>query len=156
MDGDALIKRFDLLPHVEGGYYRQVYRSTDVINPSTLPSRFEGTHERVFSTSIYFLLRRGDKSHLHRLKSDETWHFYHGDALKVVMLDETTKKLQSVILGTKFEDGEVPQFTVPAGVWFGSVSTGAYSFVGCTVAPGFEFADFEMAERGKMGEVFGG
>ncbi|KAJ3213814.1 hypothetical protein HDU67_002408 [Dinochytrium kinnereticum] len=155
-NGDHLIKLFNLLPHVEGGHYPQVYKSLDEIPASSLPTRFTGSNPRAFSTSIHFLLRSTEKSHLHRLKSDETWHFYRGDALKVIMLDEEKQTMTSVLIGQNFEEGEVPQFTVPHGVWFGSFSTGRYSFVGCTVSPGFDFEDFELAERDELGMKFEG
>ncbi|KAJ3090136.1 hypothetical protein HDU96_003527 [Phlyctochytrium bullatum] len=161
-EADRLLTHFHLQPHVEGGHYVEIYRSPDMIPATALPSRFttgrnplSASHQRHLKTSIYFLLKAGDKSHLHRLKSDETWHFYKGDPLTVVMLEEgpegsQTGTLRKVTLGLDFEKGEVPHFTVPHGVWFGSFSSGAYSFVECTVSPGFDFEDFEMAERTEM------
>ena len=99
---------------------------------------------RAFSTAIYYLLRAGERSALHRIKSDEVWHHYAGDAVTMWLL-EASGKARSVVLGG---DG-APQIIVPAGAWYGArvVDGGAYALMGGTVAPGFDFADFELADR---------
>jgi predicted cupin superfamily sugar epimerase len=139
------IENLQLLPHPEGGYYREVYRASDVIPHDALPARFSGA--RSLATSIYYLLERGDFSAFHRIHSDETWHLYAGSGLEVVMLEQGTQR--SITLGPNVSQGEHLQFTVPAGVWFASrlTPTSSYALVGCTVSPGFDFADFTIAER---------
>lgn len=140
----SLIESLKLSPHPEGGWYREVYRSDELITVNSLPDRFDSGH--CFSTSIYYLLESGDNSAFHRIKSDETWHFYLGSPLKLYLLHEDGT-LQKVMLGDNPDAGHVFQFTVPRGVWFGAeVSVPeSYSLLGCTVSPGFEFGDLEFA-----------
>jgi predicted cupin superfamily sugar epimerase len=144
-----LIQEFSLQPHPEGGYYRQTYRSQELISHEALPLRFAGA--RAYSTAIYYLLPRDSKSNLHKIASDEIWHFYLGDPLEIVELSPTGE-LRSTVLGQDVRMGQKLQHVVPAGIWFGArpVSGSEYSFVGCTVAPGFDFADFEMADRSAL------
>jgi len=142
-----LIHQYNLLPHPEGGYFKETYRSKESIPTSGLPSRFPG--ERTFSTAIYFLLLKDLFSAFHRIKSDECWHFYEGDSLKVHVL-HLNGSYELIQLGRNREQGEVYQAIVPAGAWFASETTGEYSFVGCTVAPGFDFADFELARASEL------
>jgi uncharacterized protein len=140
------IDQLNLEPHPEGGFFRQTYRAPLVIEQSALPPTFRGP--RSASTAIYFLLAGEDFSALHRLAADEIWHFYAGAALLVHSIDPAGN--HSVVkLGQNPEAGEQFQWVVPAGHWFGcSVEQpDRYALVGCTVAPGFDFADFEMAER---------
>ena len=137
-----MIKDFDLQAHPEGGFYKETYRSAEMIPQSALPARFSGS--RLFSTAIYFLLPQNNFSAFHRIQSDECWHFYEGDTLLVHVLD-AEKGYTLLKLGRNAQAGEVYQAVVPAGSWFASETTGSYSFVGCTVAPGFDFADFELA-----------
>ncbi len=136
------VEHLRLSPHPEGGYYREVYRAAEHIQTSGLPGRFQGP--RNFATSIYYLLEAGDFSAFHRIKSDETWHFYAGAPLELHMVQGS--KHSVVILGNRPERGEELQYTVPHGVWFASrpCTDAAYSLLGCTVSPGFDFADFEM------------
>ncbi|WP_254174754.1 cupin domain-containing protein [Planktothrix pseudagardhii] len=143
---EELIKKYQLIPHPEGGYFRETYRSEGVIPNSALPDNFKG--DRNYCTGIYFLLPQGTKSCLHRIQSDEMWHFYLGGSMTLVLMHEDYG-LQNIILGSDIQQGETVQFVVPAGWWFGGYpnSESAYSFVGCTVAPGFDFADFELATR---------
>ncbi len=133
-------------PHPEGGYFAETYRSAEMIAKSALPGRFGA--ERSFGTAIYFLLESHHISALHRIQSDEIWHFYAGGPLEITVIypDST---LTIIRLGNDPEQGEVFQAVVPAGCWFGSKTAAEtdFSFVGCTVAPGFDFADFEMAKR---------
>jgi predicted cupin superfamily sugar epimerase len=133
-----LITQYQLLPHPEGGYYKETYRSTEHIPLAALPEHFSGL--RSFSTAIYFLLLKDLFSAFHRIKSDECWHFYEGASLHVHVLH----------LNGNCLEGEVYQAVVPAGAWFASESIGEYSFVGCTVAPGFDFADFELARAASL------
>lgn len=126
-----------LVPHPEGGFYRETYRSALV----------QGG--RAASTAIYFLLRAGDVSALHRIASDEVWHFYAGAPLRVVRLGHP-----DLLLGLDFARGQEPQGVVTGGTWFGARSLGDWSLVGCTVAPGFDFADFEMGSRDALVAAF--
>lgn len=145
-DAGQLIARLKLLPHPEGGYFRETYRAPLQLGASSLAPHFSGA--RSASTAIYYLLAAGDRSRLHRIRADEVWHFYGGDPLQVVALT-ATGEVSVTLLGNDIAAGQVPQHVVPAGHWFGACPAlgSAYSLVGCTVAPGFDFADFEMAER---------
>jgi predicted cupin superfamily sugar epimerase len=139
--------------HPEGGSYRETYRSPEIVKKEHLPGRFGA--DRNFCTSIYFMLEGSDFSAMHRIKSDEIWHFYSGSPLSVSVISESGE-YSEIILGDNPELGQVFQATVPAGSWFGSrVSLpGSFSLVGCTVSPGFDFADFEMADREKLQEKY--
>lgn len=139
-----LIDRYELQPHPEGGWYKQTYRCKEMAGKDTLPARFNG--DRPFSTAIYFLLADGNFSAFHRIKSDECWHFYAGDPLEVFVIAEDGSLLITT-LGQNIAKGQLFQYMVPANCWFASrPATGsAYCFVGCTVSPGFDFADFELA-----------
>jgi predicted cupin superfamily sugar epimerase len=146
---EELIKHYDLLPHPEGGYYRERYRSAEQIKQDALPERFTG--DRVFSTAIYFLLEQGNFSAFHRIKSDECWHFYVGDTLHVHVI-HPTGEYELIRLGQNLQTGEHFQAVVPAGSWFASETAagGKFSFVGCTVTPGFDFEDFELAKAEEL------
>jgi hypothetical protein len=141
------IEKYQMLPHPEGGYYAETYRSKEVIGQQALPGRFTGA--RSFSTGIYFLMEAGNFSAFHRIQSDEMWHFYAGAALEIFVIDTKTRTLEVIKLGNDPEKGETFQAVVPAGTWFGSrpAKGSDYALVGCTVAPGFDFQDFEMADR---------
>ncbi len=143
------IEKLELLSHPEGGYFKEVYRSSENIKQDALPDRFSGS--RAFSTSIYFLLGNNDFSAFHRIKSDELWHFYAGGPLDVYMIHPDGKG-EIVTLGNNPDEGECFQFAVPAGSWFASKpkSDTEYALVGCTVAPGFDFEDFEMAKKEQL------
>ncbi len=138
-----LIGRLNLSRHPEGGWYRETYRSVESVAGSALPERFGGP--RSFCTAIYFLLGQGDISTLHRIKSDEIWHFYAGASLTVHTFTPQGEHLE-LKLGPDFTAGESFQAVVAAGCWFGAEVSGPgeYSLVGCTVAPGFDFADFQL------------
>jgi len=148
-----VIKEYSLLPHPEGGYYKEAYRSEEMIPGSLLPERFGG--DRNFSTAIYFLLEEGNFSAFHRIRSDECWHFYAGDALLVHVL-HLNGTLETVKLGNNISDGQSFQYIVPARCWFASEPApgSAFCFVGCTVAPGFDFADFEMAKPDELAKQY--
>lgn len=145
-DARYWIERLDLAPHVEGGYFKETYCSTEKINKHALPERFSG--DRPFCTAIYFLLHNNDFSAFHRIKQDELWHFYVGDSLVLHIIDRHGNHSQAT-LGTNFDDGERLQVVVPLGSWFGAhlQTEDSFALVGCTVAPGFDFADFEIAKR---------
>jgi len=139
-----LIQLYQLQPHPEGGWYKETYRSTELITANALPARF--TSDRNFSTAIYFLLEQGNFSAFHKIKSDECWHFYSGQTLLIYVIDPAGS-LEIISLGSDPGKGEMFQYTVPANYWFASKPApgSSFSFVGCTVSPGFDFADFEMA-----------
>ena len=137
---EDLVHDLDLRPHPEGGFYRETYRAA---------TRVDGG--RAAATMIYFLLPAGQVSRLHRIDADEGWHHYLGGALEIYELDEARIGATALVtrLGKDLLRGEVPQHLVPAGRWFGAApATGSpYALVGCTVAPAFEFARFELAAR---------
>ncbi|MEO7308762.1 MAG: cupin domain-containing protein [Chitinophagaceae bacterium] len=144
-----LIAYLHLQPHPEGGYYAETYRSTETLPRAALPARFTGS--RNYSTAIYFLIPAGQFSAFPRIRADELWHFYEGGPLHVYVIDPGGS-LQIIRLGGNITDGEVFQAIVPAGCWFASrpAPDTSYSLVGCTVAPGFDFEDFEMADGTKL------
>ena len=145
MTADNFIAYLQLQPHPEGGFYKETYRAKGVIPSHCLPHGITG--ERSYSTAIYFLLRQGDYSAFHRITSDECWHFYEGGTLLIHMIDKDGN-LTSIRLGRNIQEGEVLQFVVPANCWFASEPAPGtdFSLVGCTVSPGFDFADFDMAD----------
>jgi predicted cupin superfamily sugar epimerase len=147
------ISAYNMQAHPEGGYFAETYRSSENIPQKALPSRFKG--DRSFATGIYFLLESHHISAFHRIESDEMWHFYAGCSLNVYVIDNQGE-LKIIRLGNNPENGEVFQAVVPVGMWFGSkpAETDSYSLVGCTVAPGFDFADFEMKSRAELSIMF--
>lgn len=148
-----IIEKYQLQPHPEGGYYKEMYRSNVVLNKDALPQTFNG--DRNIATSIYFLLEGKNFSAFHRIKSDETWHFYAGETLLIYVID-INGNLDIIKLGNTILNEDTFQYTVPAGCWFASKPAGenSYCFVGCTVYPGFDFADFEMAERTELSTIY--
>lgn len=144
-----LINRLALERHPEGGWFRETYRSEGLIPSQGLPAEFTGP--RSFATAIYFLLARGELSTLHRIKSDEMWHFYSGTSLTIHVISPTGD-YQQLKLGPDIADDENFQAMVPAGSWFGAEVSpaGSYALAGCTVAPGFDFTDFELASRAEL------
>ncbi|MCB2377117.1 cupin domain-containing protein [Hymenobacter sp. BT635] len=147
MTAQDTIDQLHLLPHPEGGYFRETYRSADSLTTNS------GQHRSV-STAIYYLLENEDKSHLHRIKSDELWFFHQGQALEIVCIADGQPT--TIVLGPDFSRGEVPQAVVPAHTWFAArlQSQTGYALVSCTVAPGFDFADFELAQRAALSAEF--
>ena len=143
------IEKLQLAPHPEGGYFRQTYKSEVVIAREALPAGFSGA--RAASTAIYFLLDGQNFSAFHRLRSDELWHFYAGAPLCVHLLDPAGN-YSRIILGSDPDSGEALQAVVPGGNWFAShvADWSAFALVGCTVAPGFDFQDFEMGNRKEL------
>ncbi len=130
-----IIARLELRPHPEGGYYRETFRDC---RPDA--------QGRACSTAIYFLLARGDCSHWHRIDAAEVWHYYAGSALSLRIANDGCRP-HAVRLGPDLMRGERPQAIVPASAWQSAETTGDWTLVGCTVAPGFEFADFELAPK---------
>lgn len=146
LTAEHYIQHLNLQAHPEGGYYKEVYRSALSLSSQALPAEFGGV--RQVCTSIYFLIEKQNFSAFHRIKSDETWHFYDGQALEVIELGEDGS-LRKTAIGRDLPAGEQLQYTVKANTWFASrvKAGGDYSLVGCTVSPGFDFKDFEMAMR---------
>lgn len=148
MTADNLIEYLGLVQHPEGGWFRETYCSQEQIQADALPQRFGG--KRAFSTAIYFMLKSGGISALHRIKSDEIWHFYSGIQLLIHIISPDGS-YSKVILGGDLASGQQFQYVVSAGCWFGAEPVGTgYVLVGCTVAPGFDFADFELARREEL------
>ncbi|MEM6632980.1 MAG: cupin domain-containing protein [Bacteroidota bacterium] len=147
------INSLQLQAHPEGGYYKETYKSAEFIPQGGLPARFPGP--RSFSTAIYFLLQGADFSAFHRLKADEVWHFYAGTTLRIHQISsegEYEQKDLGILSGTSV----APQAVVHAGTWFGAevLDKTSYALVGCTMAPGFDFADFEMPSRAELLGLF--
>ncbi len=147
------IEKLGLQPHPEGGYFKEIYRSGEIILPEVLPNKLK--RERSVSTSIYFVLEGSHVSKFHCLKSDELWHFYDGSRIKIYIISKTGD-LSEVILGKEIEKGEVFQAVIPAGHWFAAevMEKSSFSLVGCTVSPGFDFEDFELADRKDLLEMY--
>lgn len=143
------IAALGLRPHPEGGFYRETYRSAETFEREQLPARFAGP--RAQSTAIFFLLPGDHISALHRLKSDEVWHFYAGTGVTLTMI-LPDGGLEVRRLGSDPARGETFQAVVPAGAWYGAAvdDPGSWALLGGTVAPGFDFADFELADRAKL------
>ncbi|MBP7389824.1 MAG: cupin domain-containing protein [Chitinophagales bacterium] len=152
-DAKYYVDKFGMLPHPEGGWYKETYRCREEVSKGHLPSRFNGS--RSFSTAIYFILARGQFSAFHRIKSDEMWHFYDGQALLIYVINHSGN-LEIIRLGREVEKGEVLQAVVYAGCWFASCPAfnSEFCLVGCTVSPGFDFEDFELANRQALIERF--
>src|SRR5277367_5572236 len=152
-DARYWIEKLKLQTHPEGGFYRQTYRANLVLPQVSLPPPFTGP--RAASTAIYFLLEGVNFSAFHRLRSDELWHFYAGAQLAVHVIDERGK-YSEILLGNDPEAEEVLQAVVKAGCWFASEVKDRKSFavVGCTVAPGFDFDDFELAKREELSRLY--
>ena len=146
------IEKLGLLPHPEGGFYRETYRSKEALPATALPKAFSGP--RSISTSILFLLQSQDRSMFHRIQSDELWHYHAGSSLSIYVL--TAHDLQIHRLGNDPDQGESLQVTIPANHWFGALVNvpDHYALAGCTVAPGFDFHDFEMGNRTELLRTF--
>lgn len=147
------IEQLHLQHHPEGGWFTETYRSADIVRHEALPTRYSG--DRCASTSVYFLLTSDEFSAFHRLQSDEIWHFYTGGATVVVTIDSEGRR-NDIRMGSNPERGEHFQALLPAGTWFGAYveEPNSFALVGCTVAPGFDFADFELAQRGELVRLF--
>ncbi len=143
------IEILQLEPHPEGGYFRQTYRSDLMIAREALPPGF--ARARAASTAIYFLLQGENFSAFHRLRSDEVWHFYAGSPLVVEVIEPEGSR-STILLGDDSDAGQTFQAVVRAGCWFAShvADWKSWALVGCTVAPGFDFEDFEMGKREEL------
>ncbi|HYS67646.1 MAG TPA: cupin domain-containing protein [Paraburkholderia sp.] len=144
---DELIRRFDLKPHPEGGFFSETYRSAQRVSRDG-----DSAQARSASTAIYYLLCDGAHSAWHRIKSDEVWHFYAGEPLNVHVLDETGTLVTHRLGNALTHPDAVFQAVVPAGLWFAAecADPSTFALVGCTVAPGFEFSEFELADVGAL------
>ena len=132
-DADDIIKLLKMRRHPEGGHYREMFRDNR-----------PGGRGRAHSTAIYFLLKKGERSYWHRIDSAEVWHFYRGSPLEL-SIAPLRGPAEHHVLGNRLEKGERPQLIVPPNAWQAARSLGAYTLVGCTVAPGFDFSTFELA-----------
>ncbi len=130
-----LVTRLSLLPHPEGGWYRELYRSRERVQTA------RGTRSAL--TTIHYLLERQQLSRWHVVDADEAWHFYGGEALELLEYDPAKRRLSRHVLGA-VHDGNETVAVIPSGVWQAARSLGEYSLVGCTVGPGFEFEDFRF------------
>ena len=148
-DCKKIIQKLNLEPHPEGGYFKEVYRSSEIIPEDALPERFIG--DRSYSTSIYYLLKGDQFSTFHRLKADEIWHHYDGSAIELHIISPNAK-YEKIVLGKTIDEGEVFQHTVQNGCWFAAipVDKNSYSLIGATVSPGFDFNDFEIGDRKEL------
>ena len=148
------IEKLQLSTHIEGGSYKEIYRSDLLIPQEQLPGSFDGA--RNISTSIYFLLEAGQFSAFHRISADEQWHFYYGGKLMVFEIQEDGHMIEHTLGNDPTQAGCHFQCIIKAGSWFASAPAKgtAYSLAGCTVAPGFDFADFELANRQELVERF--
>lgn len=153
MNAEYWIQKLELQKHPEGGYYRETYRSNDLIKKDGLLSR--ATDKRNSSTAIYYLLSDKDFSAFHCLKSDEIFHFYHGSPLQVHILT-SSGEYQSVLLGDTTAENPLFQLVINQGDWFASEVSqpNSYSLIGCTVSPGFDFSDFELACADKLSQLY--
>lgn len=135
LTADEIIEKLNLIPHPEGGWFAETFR-----DPAPEGGRSHGT-------AIYYLLKSGEASHWHRVDATEIWHWYAGGPL-ALKLSSDGKSYETLILGPSIATGERPQLIVPKGQWQAAEPMGTFTLVGCTVAPGFEFAGFEMANKG--------
>lgn len=153
MNAATIIEKLGLTEHPEGGYFKEMYRSSDTIPQSALGEQYSG--DRNVSTSIYFLLTSDKFSAFHKINQDEIWHFYKGGPLLLHIIS-SEGVYSAVTIGNDFNKGEVPQYVVKGGDWFAAevIEKDSYTLVGCTVAPGFDFADFVLPERKELIALF--
>jgi uncharacterized protein len=147
MNAQELTDKLKLIPHPEGGCYKETYRSDYTI----VNDRKENRH---VCTAIYYLLKDEDKSFFHRIRSDELWFFHLGQPLEIIIIQN--ERLTTIILGNDIEKDELPQVAIPANTWFAAQIKNAkgFSLVSCTVSPGFDFADFNLATRKDLVQQF--
>jgi predicted cupin superfamily sugar epimerase len=152
MKPDQIIRQLGLQPHPkEKGYFVETYRSREKLTWESLPARYDGT--RSYCTAIYFLVTKDGFSEMHRLKSDEIFHFYSGSPAELLLLHQNGKG-EIIFVGNDLEKGERPQILVPAGCWQGMRTTGEYTLFGCTVSPGFEYSDYEQGKRELLAQQY--
>lgn len=135
LTADQIIEQLKLEPHPEGGWFRETFRDT------------AHTDGRSHGTAIYYLLKAGEASHWHRVDATEIWHWHAGEVLALRLSDDG-KTSRTLHLGPDIAKGTQPQLIVPKGIWQAAEPLGAFTLVGCTVSPGFEFSGFEMAPKG--------
>ncbi len=148
---EKLISKLGLIPHPEGGYYKETYRSeseTEVIYDGLV-----GQNVRNYSTCIYYLLTDDTFSAFHRIRQDEIWHFYSGNPIHLYTISPEGE-YKEIFVGSDIENDEVPQYVVPAGFWFAARVEKDFALAGCTVSPGFDFSDFELANRDELMSKF--
>lgn len=148
MTAETIIKQLDLKPHPEGGFYRETYRSNEKIKLDVDKVRHTGT-------AIYYLLKDNDKSHFHKVGADEIWLFHQGEPLEIIIINDDGN-IETKILGNRLELNQEPQITIPANTWFAAhiKEEKGFTLVSCVVAPGFEFEDFELADKQKLMKSF--
>jgi predicted cupin superfamily sugar epimerase len=148
-----IIQELKLQPHPEGGYFRETYRSVGTVPKEILGDSYSG--DRNYATGIYFLITGGNFSAFHKIHQDEMWHFYDGTAMNLHMIS-SEGNYTLVKIGNNLAEGEIPQFTVQGGCWFASevAAHDSFSLMGCTVAPGFDFDDFELPSRSELIKLF--
>ena len=139
-EAERIIRHLNLAPHPEGGHFREIFRDAN-------------SSGRAHSTAIYFLLREGEASHWHRVDAAEIWHWYRGAALELRIATENSRSVHHV-LGNDLENAQHPQIVVPPNAWQSARSLGAFTLVGCTVAPGFDFEDFELGKRSELTRLY--
>ena len=168
MTAEELIMQLDLKPHKEGGFFAEAWRSPEKLAVNALPPRYSGS--RTLSTSIYYLLTSDTFSRMHRLRSDEVFHFYLGDPVEMLLLGPRSGRDKQMehdvppgiitILGNDIKAGQRPQIVVPRGTWQGahllSKKKGAFALMGTTTAPGFEYDDYQEGERARLVEEYPG
>lgn len=152
-EAQSWINRLHLAEHPEGGFFAPAYRSGEILKNHCLPGRFTG--DRAAFSSIYYLLKKGQFSAFHRLRSAEQWNFYEGSALAIFIL-EPGGGLVEKRLGRDIENGESLQVVLEPGNWFGAklCGGGEYALIGCTVVPGFDWEDFELADPAELGDRY--
>jgi len=153
MDAAFIIKHLGLTAHPEGGYFRETYRSTEQVSAQALDVRYG--EARSISTAIYFLLPGDTFSSFHRLRSDEIWHFHAGDPVRLHMIHPDGRHTE-VLVGVDLSGAQTPQAVIPAGTWFAArvENPAGYTLISCTVAPGFDFVDFDLADRTALVKQF--
>ena len=152
-ESSNLIKQLNLSPHPEGGFFKELYRSTIRMTPGQLPYGYKS--ERRLATSIYYLLVKYQYSKFHRIRSDELWYFHKGSSLKIYEIDkEGNKHLH--FLGINIDKGEKPQVLIPAGNVFAAelMDKDTFGLFGCMVSPGFDYADFELFEENDLSNTY--
>lgn len=143
----AIVNHLQLQPHPEGGFYKETYRC------ESQTQQIHSNANRSACTAIYFMLTEGNFSAFHRIKSDEIWHFYSGSPIHLHTLSPEGH-YQEIIIGADLSQNQHPQYIVPANYWFASEVKSNYALCGCTVSPGFDFADFEMANRKSLSQQY--
>jgi predicted cupin superfamily sugar epimerase len=153
MEVDELIRILSLQPHIEGGYFRENYRSRQSVLGNALPESYSG--ERALGTAIYYLLIPGTFSALHQLKGDEVYHFYLGDPVEMLLLSPEGE-IKEPVLGNQLAEGQHLQMLVPGLWWQGSKlrAGGRFALMGCTMAPGFDYQDFREGERQELAAAY--